>query len=552
MRGVLHRQRRTRLALLRLDWGQRGSRTHKLDVLDETHHDRAVHLQERVLDQRTADDLMLGKVFAELDRTTSTLGRDALYHRLHTLGSVDDADDLEALATRFAEDPAARERAQLALARLQDPNGYDVWWLQHAEAIPHHAWHAAFPALSLLTVMAIASAMRWYTAWQLVPILLAVNLAVWFMARREIGALILALRQVAPIVTTGEELAFLEPRVSPLIAHIRDDARAMRRLKRVARWLSGDPLMLSFRLEGIALAITAVATIVYEYANIALLLDANGVRMASSDLRRHGATLMRLTKAIGDVDTALSVASWRAERTQWSQPHFTSHHSAVRLENLRHPLVADAVPNTLELPLGRGLVITGSNMSGKSTFLRTVGVSVVLAQRLNTALASHYEAPFFSVRSCIGRTDDLMSGKSYYLAEVEAVLALVRAAKAPEPHLFLFDELLRGTNTIERVSAGAAVLSALVEPSGNASLHIVLSASHDGELVDLLRDAYDACHFSDTIGPEGLRFDFQMKAGPSTTRNAIALLAQCGASAEIVERAAATAAAMEQRTETAS
>lgn len=87
------------------------------------------------------------------------------------------------------------------------------------------------------------------------------------------------------------------------------------------------------------------------------------------------------------------------------------------------------------------MLITGSNMSGKSTFLRTLGVTAVLAQTLNTCLAAEYYAPVFNVRSCIGRSDDLLSGKSYYIAEVESLLGLVEVSAHSAPHLFLLDEL---------------------------------------------------------------------------------------------------------------
>ncbi len=111
---------------------------------------------------------------------------------------------------------------------------------------------------------------------------------------------------------------------------------------------------------------------------------------------------------------------------------------------------------------GRGVLVTGSNMSGKSTFLRTVGVNAILAQTIDTCLARTYAAPVFVVRSCIGRSDDLVGGKSYYLAEVEALLALVEASDTTDCCLFLLDELFRGTNAVERIAAGEAVLSELL------------------------------------------------------------------------------------------
>jgi DNA mismatch repair ATPase MutS len=189
------------------------------------------------------------------------------------------------------------------------------------------------------------------------------------------------------------------------------------------------------------------------------------------------------------------------------------------------------------------VLITGSNMSGKSTFLRTIGVNVVLAQTVHTTLARRYEAPFYQVRSCIGRADDLIAGKSYYLVEVESVLALVRAAERSEPHLFIFDELFRGTNAVERIAAAEAVLDTLVTPGRP---HVVLTATHDGELVDLLSDKYVVFHLSDEVGPEGLVFDYRLTAGPATSRNAITLLQLNGAPESLVSRALARAALLDR------
>jgi DNA mismatch repair ATPase MutS len=209
------------------------------------------------------------------------------------------------------------------------------------------------------------------------------------------------------------------------------------------------------------------------------------------------------------------------------------------LSNGRHPLLTDAVPNSITLAPATGVIVTGANMSGKSTFLRTVGVTTVLAQTINTCLASRYEAPVLAVRTCIGRADDPATGKSYYLVEVESVLALVHAARGQVPHVMLFDELFRGTNAVERIAAGEAVLRALLAPAadGRPSPHVVIAATHDQELVDLLEGIYVPQHFTDTIDAAGLAFDYRLQPGPATTRNAIALLEQRGAPPGLVAHA---------------
>jgi len=210
---------------------------------------------------------------------------------------------------------------------------------------------------------------------------------------------------------------------------------------------------------------------------------------------------------------------------------------AAEARGVRHPLVDGAVPNTVMLRPPAGLLVTGANMSGKSTLLRTVGLNVVLAQTINTCLASSCQAPVFRVRSLMGRADDLSAGKSCYLVEAEAIVEMLSAAAGDRAHLYLLDELFSGTNTGERIAAAAAVLGHLAGGAGRTTSHVVIAATHDRELVDLLEPCYAPAHLSDSIGPDGLVFDYQLRPGPATSRNAIALLRQLGAPEVVVRRA---------------
>jgi DNA mismatch repair ATPase MutS len=219
----------------------------------------------------------------------------------------------------------------------------------------------------------------------------------------------------------------------------------------------------------------------------------------------------------------------------------------MRVVDVRHPLLATAVPNSIDLLQPNGILITGSNMSGKSTFLRTIGVTAVMAQTINTCLALKYEGPVFHVQSAIGRSDDITTGTSYYLAEVESLVALVDSSVTERRCLFLLDELFRGTNAVERVAAGEAVLRALVSADGRPTPHVAIAATHDAEIVDLLADCYSVCHFSDSVEADGLAFDYRLRSGPATTRNAIALLRLKGAPTAVVDRAFQTAAMLDRQ-----
>lgn len=536
------------LADLQLSWGLPLAHPRRMDAIQASHQARlAIRAPQRALDDRTWTDLDLDAVFAALDRTTSTLGQHALYHRLRCTPTGGHLEAFEALTTRLAEDVALREQAQLALLRLRDPHGYDLWWLARPDAVETSPWYAVFPVLSLATAALLALTPFWP---HLVPGLvgaLLVNVGVRYLTDRRIGALALAFRQIAPVVTSGAALrAVAGPDVEPLVGALQRDLPRLHRLKGIARWVSGDPLLLPVDVDPFLLLLSDAVGAVYEYLNLAFLLDANGVYFGARALRAHRDALLRVVEAIGEIDSALSIASLRAGRQDWVRPVFVPPGTTARLAGIRHPLLDDPTPNSIDLPPGHGVLVTGSNMSGKSTFLRTAGVTAVLAQTVNTCFAEAYVAPVVRVRSCIGRADDLLSGRSYYIVEVESLLELVIDSRGTEPHLFLLDELFRGTNAVERIAAGQAVLEQLVG-NGRSSPHVAIAATHDSELVDLLRETYSAYHFGDEIGADGLRFDHRLRPGPATTRNAIALLRLHGAPDSLIERALATAAAIERQ-----
>jgi hypothetical protein len=500
------------------------------------------------LDERTWADLNLDDVVAAIDRTESTLGQAALYHRLRSAPRAEHLEAFETLVTTFSTDQAAKARARRALARLHDAHGYNVWWLARPGAVETRGWYAVFPLLSVGTVTLVALTIVWHALLPAVLAMLAVNLLVHFGAMREIIDLQRSVRQLAPIIATGQDLSFLNAEgFAPITGSLDADASRLRRLKTVARMASEDPLMLSVR-AGIGGEIASqFVSAVYEYVNMVLLLDGNAIYFVHRDLAAHRDALLRLVTTVGDIDAALSVAEWRADCEEWSRPQFRPPGSGVAIAAVRHPLIESAVPNEVTLTPGHGLLITGSNMSGKSTFLRTVGVNIVLAQTIHTCLAAAYAAPLIDVQSCIGRSDDLLTGKSYYLVEVEQVVSRLRASAEGAQHLFIFDELFRGTNAIERIAAGEAVLREVLAPGGVPHPHFVIAATHDAELVGLLADLYEAGHFTDTVTAEGLAFEYRLQPGPATTRNAIALLALHGAPEGLVTRALASAARIERQ-----
>jgi DNA mismatch repair ATPase MutS len=235
---------------------------------------------------------------------------------------------------------------------------------------------------------------------------------------------------------------------------------------------------------------------------------------------------------VGTLDALQAVASFRAGSRSWCEPQLVARDAPLEAVELRHPLLPDAVPNSLSLC--GGALITGSNMSGKSTFLRTVGINALLAQTVFTCFAARWSGPVLRLATSLRRSDSLLAGRSYYLAEAQGILAALRAAETPPRTLCILDEIFRGTNTAERVAAATEVLRWLAAKGA-----LVVAATHDDALTTLLDGAYRNLHFGETIGEAGISFDYLLEEGPAMTRNAIELLRFLGYPEELVAAARA-------------
>jgi len=521
------RQRRKALARLRREWGMiqpinrrgAGSAAEAWQELD------AATDANRGLDERTWLDLELDDVVATLDRTRTGLGHQALYRRLRNGSAWNDTPLLEQLAVRFGEDPALREAVGIRLHAAGRSLGQGLWIITRPGLIRVRWWYWSFPVLALAMLTSIVLMPFEPRALAAILLLVVLNLVARTATAWQVPGLLAPMRQMAALIRTAEQLSGIVPMDPPAERQIADDVRRLRPLRRVARWVSRDP-----RVSGDLLAS------IWEYLNLLFIFDANALVLSARRLRELAPVVARVGLWVGDVDLALAVASLRAEPRAWSLPIVGPGHGA-QVTGMWHPMVESPVPNDAALEPGRGIVITGANMSGKSTYLRTMGLAAVLARGLNTCPATAWRGQLFEVRSLIGRADDLATGRSYYQVEAEGVVALLERARDPAPALFLLDELLRGTNTIERLAAGEAVLRALIAPQGIAAPHVAMVATHDGELVAMLADRYDPWHFRETLTEEGLLFEYRRHEGAASTRTAIALLEAAGAPPAVVEAA---------------
>lgn len=476
-----------------------------------------------VVSARTWTDLNLDDVFEGLDHTRSRVGQQFLRRLLRAPWlQAESISSLDRDISRMAADPESARQVRGAFAEADDPRASHLVALMFGVLPDRPRLWWVFPLLPVAAVLLLGAMIVWPRAFIGLLAVLIVNISIQLLYRPRVEALIPAIHEIPAFLQTSRRLSELERTGFDGEREIlRTGVDALEGLRNATRWLRLEPSQDANELRAS----------LYLYANLLLLLDVNAFVFAVATAHKCRSVLQRMFAAMGYIDAVQSIAAWRGGVPQWCTPQFSPRAKSLAVNGVIHPLVASAVPNDLTLS-NSSLLITGSNMSGKTTFVRALGVNAILAQSVSTALAERWHTPMLRVCSSIGRSDNLLEGKSYYLAEVESVRTLIKAKDSGAQHLFLIDELFRGTNTTERIAGGYAVLEYL-----DRSDDLVVVATHDTELLGLLDGRYSAKHFREHISAHDISFDFIMRDGPATTRSAIALLELMQYPAELIDNA---------------
>ena len=237
---------------------------------------------------------------------------------------------------------------------------------------------------------------------------------------------------------------------------------------------------------------------------------------------------------LGKMESQISVANLKASFEDTCVPTFTDE-KIIKGVDMIHPLVNNCVPNSFDN--SKGMLITGSDASGKSTFLRSVLVNTILSESVYVACAKEFSFRSSELFSSMSLSDSLGTGESYYMAEINSINRTIKAKESGANVICFLDEVLRGTNTVARVAAATEILKSLTGEN-----IITLAATHDIELTYLLENDYDNHFFREEIrkdddGKEDIYFSYKINDGRSDTRNALLLLKIKEYPSKIVENA---------------
>lgn len=281
--------------------------------------------------------------------------------------------------------------------------------------------------------------------------------------------------------------------------------------------------------------------LILEYVRILFHLDLMKFNSMLAQLRGRQKEIDALLTITGRIDAMISIVSWRQTLPLYSVPDLQDK-AAFSVKDLYHPLLAEPVSNSIDAV--RPILLTGSNASGKSTFLKAAALCALLSQTVSIAPAKSYQGSCYRIYTSMALRDSLQDGESYFIVEIKSLRRILEAAEdrrsgqsengseTSNPVLCCIDEVLRGTNTVERIAASAEILRCFAQTKT-----LCFAATHDLELTGLLEDVYDNYHFSEEIVEGDVRFSYKIMPGPSTSCNAIALLNALGYDRSIVEQA---------------
>lgn len=497
---------------------------------------RTKRLSDRIIDDTTWNDLEMDNYYDLINGTITSMGDNVLYSILRTpLYNKEEYCDRVKMIDYWAEHEEDREKIQMLLAYTGKfrPSRIDVlvensdfleiddkWLYKVLTVVP-------FLAIPIL-FFNIGFGMLWFI------LVIGVNAFYHEKKASAIHSGLEAITQATKIVVLATTIH--KNRIQEFNDKFDKLGNLCRTLKPILNkgslnnfftGFSGDPAM-------------DILSII----NMVLLIDIWNYQASINFLNKHHEELAQLIEVIGEIDATISIASYRESLSSYCKPKIMwdtqDKNLYINAEDVIHPLIKDCTPNPIYS--SRPTLLTGSNASGKSTYLKTVAINTIMVHTLGFCLASKWiSRPLLPITSMALR-DSVLNGESYFIAEIKSLKRIFKMVNSNITCLCIIDEVLRGTNTIERIAASSRLLYSLAYRNT-----CIFAATHDVELTHRLGEVFDNKHFEEEITDDNIKFDYRIKDGKATSRNAIKLLKIMGFDNDIVIDANTAVEAFEQQ-----
>ena len=464
-----------------------------------------------ILDDITVSDLKLFELYKRMNRCVTSAGDDILWCKLRMMPDENNSgtEFFDAVKSIVSDPQKARDIIKV-LMHVGKPKDEDAF--ESVKSLVDAKEKSIVSDLIPLTALILSIALTAFfppAGIILTVLMIIVCIYLYFVGKRGMDENLCGLSFSLKMITCANRLCDMG--FSEF-----EEYRSLSNLKRGSFLISFKDALVSDPLS-----------ILFDYVRMITHIDLIAYKIKLYRIQKYTDELLGLYTDIGSVDAKVSVASYIAGR-KYCKGIITDDFE-FSAKGMYHPLVRKPVGNDIDAK--RGMILTGSNASGKSTFLKACGINLLFARSFGFAFADAFSSAPFSLYTSMALSDDLLKRESYYVVEARSIKRMTDAA-ASGMCLCIIDEVLRGTNTIERIAAAKCILSSLILPGV-----LCFAATHDLELAMLLDEDYDCYYFTEEMSGDNVTFPYLIKEGISSTTNAIKLLGVLGFDKKIVDDA---------------
>ncbi len=528
IKGIYDEKRYKQRLYLRLknSWGNPSRQEYPQQLMDAVKYYYNNNKGDNDIDDITYNDLNMDAVYKSVNHTMTSIGEEYLYALLRTpCTDIAVLEERERVINCMGADEEGRIKLQMALAGMGKLNRISVYsYISDIKNMDsgnklYHIFCAAALLVSAGLCFVKPAIMVLVTA-----LIIIYNVITYYKNKAEIDPYIQVFAFIARTISQSEDVA--KAGIAGIEEYQERLVSCTAGLKKFGKnsWLVSGGNMSGDILDSFM-----------DYIRILFHIDLMKVCDIVNELKKHENELADIYNITGYIDSMVSIASFRAGTGSWCVPvlKYTDSRKNITMEftDLYHPLIENPVKNSIKTE--KSILITGSNASGKSVFIKTVAINAIFAQTIHTVLAESYSSCFFRVYSSMALRDDIFSNESYYIVEIKSLKRILdKAEEQGVPVLCFIDEVLRGTNTLERIASSSQILKQLATLKS-----LCFAATHDLELAKILVNYFDNYHFEETVKENDVIFDYKLRKGNTKTRNAIKLLNMIGYDKTLTSRA---------------
>ena len=477
---------------------------------------------ENFIDEISAGDLDIDAFYKKVNRCLSNPGQEYFYYLLRRQRLENsELEDLESSVSYLETHEKERNSLISYFARLRGTGKvffFDA--LNHVCSLKEVNFlkELIYPIILIISILCLFISSK--LGITLIIVSLTINIYTYYRKKGELSDCTYCLNFLSKLAKASEGLSN---------EHIEGLTAELEPLKKLTKEVSGLKQLSFFVSSDSETGSGNPFELIFVYLKILFHIDILVLAREMRLVKDKKDSLKEIYLRIGRIESYISIASLRKGFKDVCVP---GHFNGIKAKGLYHPLISNPVKN--DISEERGVLITGSNASGKSTFLKTVALNVLFAGNIHTCFADSFEADDYYVFSSMSLKDSLESKDSFYMAEIKALKRIFDFHEEhPDRKIVCFiDELLKGTNTVERIALATQILLNLKKEGV-----LTYAATHDYELADILDEEYSNYHFTEEIVNDDISFNFLFAPGKAVSKNAIKLLRLLGFSDEIVNDA---------------